>query len=949
MTNENIKWLRPATPLEELFEARNRQGTFLSVYVMKLGSAAPLEPHTVKQALLHLYRKVPNLRACFGSFEDQTWFKESTNDNIDFKVVTDEDMEGVMTSLRTCHYKSFEGPLWCARFLPDASPEVPAASPEGPDASPEEPATGPDASPEGPDASPEGHAAGPDASPEGPAAGPGASPEGPAAGPDASPEGPAAGPDASPEGPDASPEGPAAGPDASPEGPATKPVAGPDASPEGPAAGPDASPERPAAGPDASPEGPDASPEGPAAGPDASPERPAAGLDASPEGPDASPEGPDASPEGHAAGPDASPEGPAAGPDASPEGPDASPEGPAAGPDASPEGPDASPEGLVAGPDASPEGPAAGPDASPERPAAGPDASPEGHAAGPDASPEGPAAGPDASPEGPDASPEGPAAGPDASLEGPDASPEGPATKPVAGPDASPEGPATKPAAGPDASPEGPAAGPDASPEGPDASPEGPAAGPDASPEGPAAGPDASPEGPDASPEGPAASSSLSSQDSNSTLPSRSLNTSLTPAPLTGINGTSCPTFTATLILVSGSSSPDLPTAGSLKVSPPAARYTSSAPVSPLCGLSPFSPTSLGSARRSPSGASEASSWSSHVEERSSLPYTSHLALGLHNSVADGFTAMKICGFIVKLLNDVIAGTPIDEQQLGEFATWETSWMAWGIKEVKDGDDTLLIQTLKEELKAKKKCKSEVKALFRVPEDPEGKACHITRTLDLASTKNFLEKCHSQGVRLHSVFCALANVAFVDLLVERDVVRNSSVICSSHYSNLRRYWKSDSSLGLGCNIAPFHLCVDTKSDETRDFWSYVRSFQENLEKALDHATMRRESSAFQIFVPEVLDHRQVLLEPWPFETDYYTSNMGDVTALVTEGGPHVYPEHLVSSTSINKLSFGFSHVFHTFRGRFIHTLDYNTQLVTETVAEEYCNRLFKKLHEVING
>nr|XP_045612240.1 proline-rich protein 36-like isoform X11 [Procambarus clarkii] len=837
MTNENIKWLRPATPLEELFEARNRQGTFLSVYVMKLGSAAPLEPHTVKQALLHLYRKVPNLRACFGSFEDQTWFKESTNDNIDFKVVTDEDMEGVMTSLRTCHYKSFEGPLWCARFLPDASPEVPAASPEGPDASPEEPATGPDASPEGPDASPEGHAAGPDASPEGPAAGPGASPEGPAAGPDASPEGPDA-------------------------------------------------------------------------------------------------------------GPDASPEGPAAGPDASPEGPDASPEGPAAGPDASPEGPATKP---VAGPDASPEGPAAGPDASPERPAAGPDASPEGHAAGPDASPEGPAAGPDASPEGPDASPEGPAAGPDASLEGPDASPEGPATKPVAGPDASPEGPATKPAAGPDASPEGPAAGPDASPEGPDASPEGPAAGPDASPEGPAAGPDASPEGPDASPEGPAASSSLSSQDSNSTLPSRSLNTSLTPAPLTGINGTSCPTFTATLILVSGSSSPDLPTAGSLKVSPPAARYTSSAPVSPLCGLSPFSPTSLGSARRSPSGASEASSWSSHVEERSSLPYTSHLALGLHNSVADGFTAMKICGFIVKLLNDVIAGTPIDEQQLGEFATWETSWMAWGIKEVKDGDDTLLIQTLKEELKAKKKCKSEVKALFRVPEDPEGKACHITRTLDLASTKNFLEKCHSQGVRLHSVFCALANVAFVDLLVERDVVRNSSVICSSHYSNLRRYWKSDSSLGLGCNIAPFHLCVDTKSDETRDFWSYVRSFQENLEKALDHATMRRESSAFQIFVPEVLDHRQVLLEPWPFETDYYTSNMGDVTALVTEGGPHVYPEHLVSSTSINKLSFGFSHVFHTFRGRFIHTLDYNTQLVTETVAEEYCNRLFKKLHEVING
>nr|XP_053641824.1 uncharacterized protein LOC128695346 isoform X2 [Cherax quadricarinatus]XP_053641825.1 uncharacterized protein LOC128695346 isoform X2 [Cherax quadricarinatus]XP_053641826.1 uncharacterized protein LOC128695346 isoform X2 [Cherax quadricarinatus] len=120
-TSNNDRWIRPAMPLEEWFEMGHTHGTFLACYVLTLGSPLPLDHNHVKQALLHLYRKVPSLRLSLDTRDGVLWFKESAREKIDFEVVTDCDLDSVIASLKTYRYKSSDGPLWCARLLPAAA------------------------------------------------------------------------------------------------------------------------------------------------------------------------------------------------------------------------------------------------------------------------------------------------------------------------------------------------------------------------------------------------------------------------------------------------------------------------------------------------------------------------------------------------------------------------------------------------------------------------------------------------------------------------------------------------------------------------------------------------------------------------------------------------------------------------------------------------------------
>nr|XP_053641758.1 uncharacterized protein LOC128695274 [Cherax quadricarinatus] len=123
-SSSNDRWIRAAMPLEEWFEMGHKHGTFLACYVLTLGSPQPLDHNHVKQALLHLYRKVPSLRLSMDTRDGVLWFKECTRETIDFEVVTDCDLDNVVSHLRTYRYNCKLGPMWCARFLPAASATV---------------------------------------------------------------------------------------------------------------------------------------------------------------------------------------------------------------------------------------------------------------------------------------------------------------------------------------------------------------------------------------------------------------------------------------------------------------------------------------------------------------------------------------------------------------------------------------------------------------------------------------------------------------------------------------------------------------------------------------------------------------------------------------------------------------------------------------------------------
>ncbi|XP_071552222.1 uncharacterized protein [Panulirus ornatus] len=344
--------------------------------------------------------------------------------------------------------------------------------------------------------------------------------------------------------------------------------------------------------------------------------------------------------------------------------------------------------------------------------------------------------------------------------------------------------------------------------------------------------------------------------------------------------------------------------------------------------------------------------WSSElqmdVEENLdvALPHTSYLFLGIHHGIADGYTAMTICGLIIKLLNDVIEGTTIDDEELYGYAPdLSSSLVANRVQMIESNPE--MKHFLFSEMRQRSRWRSAFDQVFTVPEEVAERSRHINYCLSEYSTTQFIEKCRSEGVEVHSGFSALANVALMELLVEKGIILDNYFICSSQTVDMRRYWGGDSSqFLLGCHVTPLHLWMGTPRNIMATFWELARSFQEAVDSAVSTGMVMDEEAIQRIVSPAPPDFNRAFRMPAIRQTDYYMVNLGDVTPLVTEGGPHVRVERIVNSISIKKGNIACSHFVHTFRGRLTHTLDYSTKFMTKELAKRYSDKIFQRMREL---
>ncbi|XP_064101682.1 uncharacterized protein LOC135212175 isoform X2 [Macrobrachium nipponense] len=117
MGSNDEEWIREASDFEKLYELSHKRRSFLLVYQLSLSSTQPLQEGHVKKALIHLHRKCPALRVCYGERNGQTWLRYMKKEELDFQLVKDARPEDMRDLLQTNQYNSAEGPLWCARLL----------------------------------------------------------------------------------------------------------------------------------------------------------------------------------------------------------------------------------------------------------------------------------------------------------------------------------------------------------------------------------------------------------------------------------------------------------------------------------------------------------------------------------------------------------------------------------------------------------------------------------------------------------------------------------------------------------------------------------------------------------------------------------------------------------------------------------------------------------------
>lgn len=340
------------------------------------------------------------------------------------------------------------------------------------------------------------------------------------------------------------------------------------------------------------------------------------------------------------------------------------------------------------------------------------------------------------------------------------------------------------------------------------------------------------------------------------------------------------------------------------------------------------------------------------LDSNSSPPFVSHLFLGYHHGIVDGVTTMKVCGCLVKLLGDVISGQPISvEEQIGELVSAEETEKLVQAKKLRIETDHEYRETLIREARSKCSHPRLLRRLYQAPEGTEDRSAQVVRHLDVATTEKFVNKCRAENQTVHSAFTALANVALVDLLTRRGVIQDSYTICSAHTTNLRRYWSGDTTRALGCHIAPTYLHVETPRNATDGFWDYARRLHQNLKSNLE-AGKALEDVALRQLTPrakteEREDRSEDKEENIEAQADYFTSNMGDVTPFLSQGSGDIEATRITRSVSLHEADLSYSHVFHTFKGRLTHCLDFSTRFLSEDLAREYCDQIFRRLEEVL--
>ncbi|KAK8396014.1 hypothetical protein O3P69_005238 [Scylla paramamosain] len=328
-----------------------------------------------------------------------------------------------------------------------------------------------------------------------------------------------------------------------------------------------------------------------------------------------------------------------------------------------------------------------------------------------------------------------------------------------------------------------------------------------------------------------------------------------------------------------------------------------------------------------------------------SFPYSRSLILANHHGIADGTTNCRTVNCFLRILDDVIAGNPIDDsEQLGELASGDetAALLAAMEEEIKKNVDDLE-QTLEE---YKKKLESE-KLLCRAfpnQDDPNYITKIVSETLDEETTSRFFRRCKQEGVTVNSGFAALMNCSVVDLVREMGMKQDNYSIQMIHAVNMRRYWQGDVSRALGCHIAVISQ-HETLTQQWRDnFWQYTRNLHTNVHESLkDKGPLKYWIYYFMVKGDDAIG--KMLKERPEEDSDYCLANIGNLDHLIPTEGDHARLAHLVRTTQCWNERVCL--MLHSLRGRLLYNLCYTSDSLTEQQAHRLTDLIFQNLKDMI--
>lgn len=329
------------------------------------------------------------------------------------------------------------------------------------------------------------------------------------------------------------------------------------------------------------------------------------------------------------------------------------------------------------------------------------------------------------------------------------------------------------------------------------------------------------------------------------------------------------------------------------------------------------------------------------------------LIVSAHHCITDGLTNMLICRDIMHVLNATMTGAMYDvptrtvipaiSDSLHARTDWWYSlkyfWKKLYGTFIRDYGSKLYFR-----------------GILPQPSTDEAATRILHEQLTADNTKKLVQRCREAGVTVHSCVSAIAYVAMFRVAQQRVKGKlDEAVVNLSNCVNMRRYFNPANKESPGCHIAleEKEFLVRSSDGATRDnFWAFAKRVHEHLHNSLnvEHYPIKNCSVYIPLAFIMCANH-ELTRRARKNLTDCHviTTNMGNLQHLLPShyGDGPVEITSLLRSVSSELVGHPCTLTFHTFRGRFMISLDYFTNKMTDDVASQYFSNMTGYINNLI--
>ena len=317
-----------------------------------------------------------------------------------------------------------------------------------------------------------------------------------------------------------------------------------------------------------------------------------------------------------------------------------------------------------------------------------------------------------------------------------------------------------------------------------------------------------------------------------------------------------------------------------------------------------------------------------------------HVLIGFHHSITDGHSSMRICGFLISLLNDVIEGKHIDdERQLAEFTNDCINKALFYDASTYMRENPTVYETFEKRYQEFLDFTPLLFQMYPGINPMRAGTGSVQSFIPKETFEKFYGKAKSCGITIHSAFCSAVHAAIIDLLIQARCPDEQFDLTSSHQINLRRYWPGNSEHKFGPHIGLHRTRHVLPRNMKHNFWLHAQQF---------HKTFLDELNDKECIKFEVIKHGRNPIPPKTVEEflkchrkspfNYGISNMGDVTKLFkkSNGSEHNSARivNIRRTTSMPPGIYCSTFCIQTLNSRLLIAFDFQTRYFTPSTARK---------------